>query len=64
MTEFLVWMLISSNYAGSVYGITTVIGNFKTEQQCEHVLKNLPAKSAASTKCIQANIYIPSGGAK
>lgn len=64
MTEVLVWMLISANWAGSVYGVTTVIGNFKSEAQCEHVLKSLPSPSHVKAKCIQANIYIPLGSAK
>lgn len=57
MIEVLVWMLITSSSFGS--GTTTVIGNFKTQAQCEHVKANLPNKSRLVSACIQANIYMP-----
>lgn len=58
MIEVLVWLLISQNgYNG---GNAVVVERFKTQEQCEHVKKNLRDDSRA--RCIQANILVTSGG--
>ena len=59
MITTMVWMLISvgnpsTTNAGA--GVSTVIGHFKTQEMCQHVLNNLPTKRNVSARCIQAEI--------
>lgn len=55
MTTYLVWILIA--VSGGTYnaGTVTQIANFKTLEECQHVLKNIPS-SNLSARCIQAEI--------
>ena len=60
MNTIMVWMLISVSYGYGSIGTTTVVGHFKTQQTCEHVLNNLPFKNGTQVKanCIQAEIVV------
>lgn len=60
MNTIMVWMLISISYGSHNYGTTTVVGHFKTQAMCEHVIKSLPFENGGSIKarCIQAEVYL------
>lgn len=60
MIEVLVWLLISTSDALYNRGGVVVLERFKSQEQCEHVKKNIPASGSQRAECVQANIYIPS----
>lgn len=55
MASYIVWMLITASQGSNNYGTVTNIGNFKTLDQCQHVLKNIPSNDFKA-RCIQAEI--------
>ena len=55
MQTFLVWILITVSHGSNNYGTVTNIGNFKTLDQCQHVLNNIPPGNVTA-RCIQAEI--------
>ena len=58
MVEVLVWLLI---VGGNTYDGATprVLERFKTQEQCQHVMKNIsPVSIYGILKCVQANILI------
>ena len=58
MIEVLVWLLVATSAGGSNYGTSTVIGQFKSKEDCEAVDYKLPGSRYFASACIQANIYI------
>lgn len=58
MSTILVWLLISvSTGDGAQRGGIQVVSQFKTQQMCEHVRKNIPAQHYFEARCIQADIF-------
>ena len=57
MVEVLVWLLVSipTDYRA---GEVQVVERFKTQQQCEHVNKEISVRYV-NTKCVQANVLVP-----
>lgn len=55
MVSHILWILIVVSNGPSSYGITTNVGSFKTLEQCQHVLKNIPSTDVKA-RCIQAEI--------
>jgi hypothetical protein len=55
LTTVLVWLLMVSDHNGDG---TKVVAKFKDQNQCEHVLKNIPGREDHTfhAKCVQANI--------
>lgn len=58
MVEVLVWLLVSipNDYRA---GEVQVVERFKTQQQCEHVSKEVKRSEYVITKCVQANVLVP-----
>ena len=57
MSTILVWLLISvSTTDGAQRGGIQVVSQFKTQQMCDHVRKNIPAQRYFEARCIQAEI--------
>lgn len=55
MSTVLVWLLISVSTAdGAQRGGIQVVSQFKTQQMCEYVRKNIPAQHYFEAHCMQA----------
>lgn len=57
MSTVLVWLLLSVSTADVAQrGGIQVVSQFKTQQMCEHVRKNIPAQHYFEARCIQAEV--------
>lgn len=64
MNTILVWILVSVSVSFYADGTLTVVGHFKTREQCVHVqdsILNMPGRAShtapvVSVRCIQAEI--------
>ena len=59
MIEVLVWLLITTSDGSYNRGTTTVVERFIDKEQCMHVMRNIPYKSAQEANCVQARIAVP-----
>lgn len=58
MIEVMLWLLLTTSDGSYNRGTTTVVERFVDKEQCMHVLRNIPYKSAQESACVQAKVAV------